>query len=914
METMKTKIFRSVLLAVVLCGLIGLGAGCSDEFGKLQPDSEPSPFQVTATIPHHQQVNVPLSSGIIIHFSEPVDPISVSDRVVLTDDSGQPAAFRAEVQGKSIVLFPEGLWKAGTEYSLTVEPGILSLTDREMTDVRRVNFRTGVRRPIDALPLAVDQAIPGPDDPCWDFQTFRILFNEPIDRTTLQYGVSVLFTDDATGDLVPGNVFARGNQIAFDPDQDLTAGQSYTLTVNSNLRDYSNEGVLEEFNISYVPISTGNRPTLAMDNCPTVMEGTAFCEALPQGSLFPKSSFIDRDINSMYANSLLLGPTNIQIGARLWSEFGEGRLSPNRVPFVVRKGQQIYGLGLESKVGGEIDTGVDSGPITITVMTDAMGELVGSEFVHGVAGLPATILFTMDAAMVTSSKAGSAVLGQPILGVNMVGQAKVSEVDGVPDYEAMEIEVVGFTEVELISEYVPVTMAMKMVPPPIKPEPTPDSEPPKVRTVSPVDFTTTPEDITDWVQTRMAGDEIIVTFSEPVDPDSVRGNIVLIGPSGEVPGKYDIYNPKAAFIPNRPLEPNTTYTVEVIEGIEDLSGNRLETTERFQFRTMAAQSSPVDAPLICATVPGNFAGATLPSNFYPEVYFSQIIDKDSLVYGDTLALYDEDNGGVLLPGVLVYRSVFVQFVPDQYLDLNGRYRWVITSDIRNIDGVELDTDADREPGGPDRVIEFKATVFSPFVQTMLLTYPYGDANVNGYMDGDETATVVNYMEMDFSLVHERSYTMGYFPITIHGLITDAQGQPRLPIDIEPTAMIYASSVKLGLGEQIADPPELLEMGRVFIEVRAPASADLFTAPDGLVGVDADTQMLFNVENQMINGFLEHEAEFKIPSKLRLTNDGRMIVIIEGGTAISMDVPIIGPQEIPVSTLMLTTTIPSPRGF
>ncbi len=925
-------IIRNIKLFTFLIPLLGISillfGGCSDEFIPLDTGRNSAPFQITATIPHHQQLNVPLSSGVIVHFSSKLNPITVNNRVEVTDEKGNQAPITLEAYGASIIIMPNGLWDPRTTYFVTIMSGITSSDNKEEWKTERViNFTTGVRRPKQNERLSVISTVPAENEPCWDFHTFRVFFNEPVLRTTIEYGKTFSFIDAQTNEPVPGNLFGRGNQLVFDPDDDLTPGKVYRLVVATGLTDYSGDSLQEEFTAEFTPRSTGNRAVIAMDKCPTVVEDVSFCDAMPEGSLLPKSKFIDRDLNSMFADSVLLGPTNFLVGARLWNEFAEPKVSTDRIPFVVRKGQKLFGKGLKGYVGGVIPSGTDTGIIEVTVMTDTIGELMGSQYVHGIPGLPATVRLSMDASISSEDPGSAAVLGQPIIGVTLTGQASVTDIDQIDNYRTMVIEIVGFAEVELLNEYVPVTMALQMVPPPTMPERIFDTTPPQVRSISPVDFTlSTEEDISEDVTTRWAGDDIVVTFSEPMDPDNVEGALYLQKPDGSiVSGEIEIYNPKIVFIPDSPLDPNTLYTVFISDELKDLSGNNLAEPKQASFRTMPSQSSDIDPPLLCATVPGAFPGASLPSNFYVEIYFSQVMDLDSLVYGDpgnanlneqgVFAVFDVTGAKTIVPGTFIYNSLFIRFVPDERFVPGHSYILEITSEMTNIHGLELDTDQDRVPGGPSMEIPFTATPVTNHTQTMLATYPYGDADVNGYIDGEEYEINTNYMAMDFPLVHNRSYSMGFFPITIQPLVYDTQGNPRIPISIQETAVLYASNVKMALsGPNKADPPGLLDMGRIHIDVLDDSSTDLYLADDGLIGVDADTKLYFAVENELINNFLIHESFFKIPSILRISNDGRMVVLIDGATTIQMDIPILGIQEIPVQTKMTTSTLPPRRGF
>jgi Bacterial Ig-like domain len=906
------RLLRHCLFAALLAGLVIGAAACGDEREPLELAPTADSFRILMTSPHNTQFNVPLTSQVVVYTSHDLDPTSVTGRVTLTGPGGFRPSASIEVYDASIIFTPTSNWEELTDYTITVLPGLRGKTGPPLTETKVYTFQTGLRRPKAAQQLSVRAVAPGPDEPCWDFMTFRVFFNEPVDRNTLVFGEAVLFNEVETGKLLPGNLFARAGQLVFDPDEDLVGGKTYRLTITQKLTDAHGTSLAEPYVVDFVAASTGEHVLLAMEKCPTVVPGYSFCEAQPDDASYPLSPIIPRRINSMFTSSVFLGDTDMMIGGRLWNEFGDAKLSPKRIPFVVRKGQRLIGKPLEYKVGGEIASGIFTGEIYVTLLTDAVGEMIGSEFVHGEAGLPATVILTMDAAMSLENPTANALLPQPLLGTKLVGLASVDLIDPEINYEAMKIELIGFAELNLGNERIPVAMALRMVPPPTLPEREFDTEPPEVLSVSPVDMVVEPEDISDIVDVRMAGDKIIAYFSEPLDPDTVRERFYLTGPHGRVAGRYDFYHPKMFFIPAEPMDPDSTYHVVLEPGIEDLVGNATTEKQTFTFRTMGYQSSAEDPPVILSIDPKRGPNSTMPTNFLPEFYFSQIIDTDSLVYGDTYGLYDLTTGE-LVPGTMVFYSVFLDFVADNQYTVGHHYRWFINDGVTNLDGLALDTDMDRVPGGPEITIDWICTQFSPFSQTVQFTYPYADTNANGYLDEDETPTKTNTMVMESPLIADPAYVMGFFPIYAHEIVTDQEGEPRVGVTVTPYSYQIATSVSVALGGK-TDEPGLLDMGRMLIELRPGSRTDIVQSAEGLLEADVDTIMSFNVENSLLNSFLVHDMFMKIPSAVRYSKDGRMMTIIRGSVASGMAIPIVGEMVIPVTVDMISSTVPATRGF
>ncbi len=84
-----------------------------------------------------------------------------------------------------------------------------------------------------------------------------------------------------------------------------------------------------------------------------------------------------------------------------------------------------------------------------------------------------------------------------------------------------------------------------------------------------------------------------VSFDEWVEWASVhRGSFRVVGPEGEVPGRFNVQEAVVNFSPVEPLQPGTTYQVWLpAGGIADISGNPMATELRFSFTTEGGETS-----------------------------------------------------------------------------------------------------------------------------------------------------------------------------------------------------------------------------------------------------------------------------------------------------------------------------------
>ena len=210
--------------------------------------------------------------------------------------------------------------------------------------------------------------------------------------------------------------------------------------------------------------------------------------------------------------------------------------------------------------------------------------------------------------------------------------------------------------------------------------------------------------------------------------------------------------------------------------------------------------------------------AFLHFEHFPEAYFSQLMDPDYMVYGETVFLYDESAGGSLVEGTLLMDWKYVRFIPDKGLVPEHVYRMVVSQEMRNIDGLKLDTDLDRIPGGPDYEFTFRAIQVGRSVQNILYADPISDTDGNGYLESPEMPTERNYFEIQDPLIAGPSYAWGTMPMFVKPLTHDPDGSPRVPIEVHPGTVLFATSTEIALDIL---PPELREKGRIINDTMMP---------------------------------------------------------------------------------------------
>jgi len=152
-----------------------------------------------------------------------------------------------------------------------------------------------------------------------------------------------------------------------------------------------------------------------------------------------------------------------------------------------------------------------------------------------------------------------------------------------------------------------------------------------------------------------------ITFSEPIDPTSITGGVVLrdnqTGGVVQTSVSLGVDNRTVSIQPGTALQPNLPYGVNISAGLRDLSGNPASPTS-FSFRTSAA--SDTTAPEIVVTSPTTGATA-IPINAQLVVQFDEPVAEYSLTQvvlrtgGNgvpmTLVLSDSNRRLTILPTV-----------------------------------------------------------------------------------------------------------------------------------------------------------------------------------------------------------------------------------------------------------------------
>lgn len=100
--------------------------------------------------PRHAKTLVPRDAPVSIRFSRPLDPATVTPANVFIqtlDGAKVPVTYGEEREGRTVVLTPQALLDAGTDYQIVVRDAVRSFDGRALRRERRSNFFTDPRSP-----------------------------------------------------------------------------------------------------------------------------------------------------------------------------------------------------------------------------------------------------------------------------------------------------------------------------------------------------------------------------------------------------------------------------------------------------------------------------------------------------------------------------------------------------------------------------------------------------------------------------------------------------------------------------------------------------------------------------------------------------------------------------------------------
>lgn len=582
------------------------------------------------SFPDEGQIEVPVSSPIVLRFSSPV--VETAPEITLTEVGGDPVTgldMEWVDNNRGMIITPGSNLKPMTDYIVDV-PAIE--LDKGTAQARSIAFSTralfeGPKSQLGTDTFEIIRMIPdGEQYQIMDFSSFRLQFSQPLDRSTARYGNSAESTVQLMGPngLVDAHLLVSGRYMTIDPKSELTPGADYSLNITTGLASiYGDTLPGGSFGNPNDPLAVRFPITPQDTGAPGTGERVSMVQDVADtGEVSPLTG---KPINLVPMASVLLGEdTATQASGTLAAELAFAPNFPDETPFRVKRGSLIEGASIDVRIGGEVPAGFDSGDVRIEFLSDAVGYLLPNRY-SGLDDVPRQVRLFMDVAVSTATPTASGAITQDLMHIELVGTSIVE--DG-----QMVINAVGVVEPNVLgSERAKGLLSFYMKAfedqdnPPVVID---DTTPPTLQSWMPGQYS--PEmpadeygDVLSWLQQPNA--PIILNFDKALDPESLTqpGALAVTRDGAPVDITYKLDGAAVVIqleggLQYSSVENNPEYMIEIGSQISDLAGNHF-VPETLTFKlpgkvtrrevpqnngSYAEQDVQVNSPMVLSTYPG----------------------------------------------------------------------------------------------------------------------------------------------------------------------------------------------------------------------------------------------------------------------------------------------------------------------
>jgi hypothetical protein len=849
---------------------VGLG-GCADGGMWSPPAAKSRANQLIFSAPYGGQKAVPTGGRIYVQLAQEVGP----QQLELVDGAGGKVAAEVildeDKQGARLV--PAAKLRAASRYGVRFDGASV------------MEFETapeGSRKGDGLKVLSVDP-IDLPVKTAWDFSTFRVIFSEPVDPYTVT-PESFRLERVTAGLSVASAIRVTGVRALLDPVADLKPGEKYRLVLTEEIRDLAGE-----------PLTAASFEVTIADSGPRQTMGLALDSNAPRslGGMAP---------NALILNSRLVGEQRLVMSGALITELPDLSVHSELIPIVVRKGQRLPvltadGKGLEIRLGGAIDTGLRSGPLSLTVVADATGYIQSNP---SKGGAPRVFL-SLDSVLSATDPKVQAILNQDVPDLRLSGLMKVNGSD-------LSIELTGDAEISLLGmETASAAVSVRARSAKAVPNPWPEAPLKLVASY--------PNDAEEDVPLDAAASLI---FDRPIGREAIDGKLWLereggdglLGTGDDLPFKLAISGATATVSPKAPLAAGAGYRLRVSPELTDVGGKALAAEVLVGIAARPSHPGAPQGPLLETLNPGlpcvlmaasMLAGVAgehrcsvdappapapfrLPANGAIGAWFSKPINPQLAGKGFEVT---EVEGDKPVPGVLRVRSEQISFIPNHGWEVDKAYQ-VRIEGIRDLDGLPLNTDLlldnAETAGGPPIVLPFVGGEPTHDVTLPLRLAPFADTNGNGILDLDrlpEKARLENSVvlrELDNQYV-ATTYLSGSLLTEVGAFDPATQ---TMEVRLGRGSWIYGTHADI-LGAP-SDRLIIQPVGASRGTLEAPAASD----PDKRPLVKLPMVAMMSSVDDSIQATLQKEpVVIPFVGRLDFTSDGRLVIALQNDKVVQL---------------------------
>ncbi len=560
--------------------------------------------QIVKTSPQNSSTGIPTNAPVVVQFSKPVDPATVTPQSfqVSVTGVGLWGALQVDPSGLTASFIPNPPMLVNSTVSVSLSSSIKDTSGNSLS-AQSFSFTTSFSQDMNALVLAGLS----PQNGAVAVPTNGLVvaeFNEPLDPLTVSQG----FQLQVAGVSVPGSLaLSDGNKrITFTPQTALTSNTLYNVAISTAITD------LAGFSLQTASTSTFTTGAGSDSTTPQIVSVSPAnnTSAVPTNAIMQVQFSKPVDPVTVTAATLLVNgdPLNFSIPVTGTVSLSADGLTATLVPIASLDSNTFYWVQATSgiqDVEGHALTAFSSYFYTEITQQSASTMVISASPQNGASGVPVNAQIqlllsepvspaSVGANTVTLSNGGSSTPGTVSLSVDRtkITFAPTSLLAVSTAYSVVAVGITDLTGTSVAPFSSTFTTSSSG---------TGNTTQPSVASVSPTNGRTGVS----------PSSQVVLTFNEPINPISVSSTSVPIsvnGIGGVVAGNYALDSTGAilTFTPITPFPGNATIAVAVnYHAVLDLSGNQ---SPYFGSTFTTAASTDATPPSVVLVTPQN--GAT----------------------------------------------------------------------------------------------------------------------------------------------------------------------------------------------------------------------------------------------------------------------------------------------------------------
>ncbi|MCM5570437.1 Ig-like domain-containing protein [Burkholderiaceae bacterium FT117] len=228
---------------------------------------------ITSTTPANGATGVAVNGSLLVVFSEPMNPATMTpSNILLQDESGGAVAGTVSYADRVATYTPGSLLETSKRHTVTVTTGVRDESGNSLAAPYTWSFTTGT---LDLVPPTVASTSPANGETCVPTEApVSARFSETLYRESVNESSFLL--KDATNQLVSGSVGVdyTGTLYLF-PRNPLANAATYTATLTTGIEDLARNPLATEYSWSFTtqPAGSGMWGTTSTTGAPTPRTG-----------------------------------------------------------------------------------------------------------------------------------------------------------------------------------------------------------------------------------------------------------------------------------------------------------------------------------------------------------------------------------------------------------------------------------------------------------------------------------------------------------------------------------------------------------------------------------------------------------------------------------------------------------------